>query len=424
MRSTRKKKNDAPLIALLIALSSLLMFGIVFFVFNYLNDDAANTEQPDNQAKTIEQAENDDEVEKSEGSESDTKEQTTKIRISAAGDIMFHQTQLTSGYDEATKTYDFKPVFEDVKPILSEANLAIANLETTLGGPEKGYSGYPLFNSPDEVIDALKYAGIDIVATANNHSLDTGSDGLKRTVQKLNENGIDTVGTYAEKPDSRILLKDIEGIKIAILAYTESTNGLGSNYPADQLNNMLNLMTKENILRDIEEAKHLEADFIIAFMHWGTEYMEEPNEKQVEYAKTMAEAGVDLILGSHPHVIQKAEIIETGASETFVIYSMGNFISNQRKETLGPDKELTEDGIIVQIDIEKNHLTNETKIANVEYVPTWVYRELKSGSSNKYTYRILPIADSLLREEISNEYKQRMERSYEATMAKMIERPF
>lgn len=424
MRSTRKKKNDAPLIALLIALSSLLMFGIVFFVFHYLNDDAANTEQPDNQAKTIEQAENDDEVEKSEGSESDTKEQTTKIRISAAGDIMFHQTQLTSGYDEATKTYDFKPVFEDVKPILSEANLAIANLETTLGGPEKGYSGYPLFNSPDEVIDALKYAGIDIVATANNHSLDTGSDGLKRTVQKLNENGIDTVGTYAEKPDSRILLKDIEGIKIAILAYTESTNGLGSNYPADQLNNMLNLMTKENILRDIEEAKHLEADFIIAFMHWGTEYMEEPNEKQVEYAKTMAEAGVDLILGSHPHVIQKAEIIETGASETFVIYSMGNFISNQRKETLGPDKELTEDGIIVQIDIEKNHLTNETKIANVEYVPTWVYRELKSGSSNKYTYRILPIADSLLREEISNEYKQRMERSYEATMAKMIERPF
>lgn len=424
MRSTRKTKNDAPLIALLIALSSLLMFGIVFFVFNYLNDDAANTEQPDNQAKTIEQAENDDEVEKSEGSESDTKEQTTKIRISAAGDIMFHQTQLTSGYDEATKTYDFKPVFEDVKPILSTSNLAIANLETTLGGPEKGYSGYPLFNSPDEVIDALKYAGIDIVATANNHSLDTGSDGLKRTVQKLNENGIDTVGTYAEKPDSRILLKDIEGIKIAILAYTESTNGLGSNYPADQLNNMLNLMTKENILRDIEEAKHLEADFIIAFMHWGTEYMEEPNEKQVEYAKTMAEAGVDLILGSHPHVVQKAEIIETGLSETFVIYSMGNFISNQRKETLGPDKELTEDGIIVHIDIEKNHLTNETKIANVEYVPTWVYRELKSGSSNKYTYRILPIADSLLREEISNEYKQRMERSYEATMAKMIERPF
>lgn len=150
MRSTRKTKNDAPLTALLIALSTLLMFGIVFFVFNYLNDDAANTEQPDNQAKTIEQAENDDEVEKSEGSESDTKEQTTKIRISAAGDIMFHQTQLTSGYDEATKTYDFKPVFEDVKPILSEANLAIANLETTLGGPEKGYSGF-LYIFPSKI---------------------------------------------------------------------------------------------------------------------------------------------------------------------------------------------------------------------------------------------------------------------------------
>ena len=156
---------------------------------------------------------------------------------------------------------------------------------------------------------------------------------------------------------------------------------------------------------------------------WGDEYMVEPNEKQVMFAQMMAEEGVDLILGSHPHVIQKSEVIETEEQKTFVVYSMGNFISNQRKETLGNHLEHTEDGIIVNIDIEKNHQTNETVIKDVEYVPTWVYREKLEGSS-KYTYRILPIEQFLLSNEISDSYKSRMQRSYDATSSKMLPTPF
>src|SRR5699024_8132411 len=131
-----------------------------------------------------------------------------------------------------------KPVLEDVKPILSAADLTLANFETTTAGPSHGYRGYPMFNSPDEVIDAIKYAGIDVLTTANNHSLDTGSEGLKRTVKTLREKGLDTVGTHAEEPDSRVLIKEVEGIKFAILSYTESTNGLGEQYPKEELDAM------------------------------------------------------------------------------------------------------------------------------------------------------------------------------------------
>lgn len=343
------------------------------------------------------------------------------INLSAVGDIMFHDAQLESAYDEENDTYHFIPVFEEVKPILSNADITIGNLETTLAGPERGFSGYPLFNSPDETIDAIKNAGFDILTTANNHSLDTGIDGLQRTIKVLREKGIDFVGTADNEDQSRVLIKDVDGIKLAFLAYTESTNGLGDQYSNDQLHRMLNVMEKENIMQDIEEAKSLDADLIITYMHWGTEYMEEPNEKQIEYAHMLAEAGVDIILGSHPHVIQPSEVIETDDHETFVVYSMGNFISNQRQETVGNNR--TEDGIIINFDITKNKQTNETFIENVEYVPTWVYKHNENGQS-KYTYRILPIEQSLSNAEISDAFKSRMENSLKTTNAKMDHTPF
>lgn len=380
-------------------------------------DDPPTQTEPDNNDIS-----NSDTNSEAPAPEPEREETFTDIRIAATGDIMFHTSQIESAYNAENDLYNFNPVFEDVKPILGAADLTLANFETTTAGPDRGYTGYPMFNSPDEVIDAIAYAGIDVVTTANNHSLDTGREGLKRTVQTLREKGLDTVGTYDQNPDSRVLIKDVKGIKIAILSYTESTNGLGDQYLADELDAMLNLMTKENIIRDIQEAKDLDADFIITFMHWGIEYMEEPNDTQVEFAQMMAEEGVDLILGSHPHVIQKSDVIETNEKETFVIYSMGNFVSNQRKETLGESHELTEDGIIINFDIRKDEQTNKTTIENVEYVPTWVYRHKEEGRST-YTYRILPIENFLISDEISEVYKGRMERSLDATVSKMYQSP-
>lgn len=437
MRRTRKDKNTKrSLIYILPVLIIGLLMGTGFFINEYAQKSQETngsksepTNQSDNTADSevnepdsSPEADNESKAEPEKESESEDKPDSfTDIRIAASGDIMFHDTQLESAYDAQNKTYDFKSVFEDVKPIFSAADLALANLETTTAGSTKPYTGYPVFNSPDETIDAIKYAGIDVLTTANNHSLDTGREGLKRTVEVIRDKGLSSVGSYDTKPDSRVLMKDVKGIKIAILSYTESTNGLGSKYPHDELNAMLNLMDEDIIVEDIQEAKEMGADLIITFMHWGEEYKVNPNAKQVEFAHMMAEEGADIVLGSHPHVIQKSEVLEVNDHKTFVIYSMGNFVSNQRRETL--DNELTEAGIIVNFDVRQNDHTKETTIENVEYMPTWVYRNKEEGEST-YTYRILPIKDFTDSTDISEIFKNRMKESLETTVSKMEESPF
>ena len=342
----------------------------------------------------------------------------TKIRISAVGDIMVHETQIKSAYDKNTGKYNFKSVFEDIRPFIIKSDLAIANLETTLAGHLFPYSGYPMFNAPDSIVDALAYAGFNIIITANNHSFDTRGEGLKRTVQIVREKGLNPIGTYDARPTSRVVIKDVKGIKIAILAYTEHTNGLGSQYNIDEYHGMINIINKENIISHIQEAKELEADLIIAYMHWGFEYLKEPNDFQTSYAQLMLNEGVNIILGSHPHIIQRAEFDEVDGTKAFVVYSLGNFISNQRKETLGSGYEPTEDGVIINIDIVKNEETGETYIEGVEYIPTWVYRNKYEGQS-QYTYRIIPIKENLEDSNFSEEIIQRMKNSYDETVKRL-----
>ncbi|WP_019153882.1 CapA family protein [Robertmurraya massiliosenegalensis] len=415
MRASRSKGTNRMKSLIYFVIGIGLIGGVSFMLLGLAQAKAEN--KPES-AKV-------DEPNETNTSESEIIEENpyTEIQIAAAGDIMFHDTQLKSGYDEGSNSYDFKSVFEDVKNIISTADLAIANFETTTAGDAQPYTGYPVFNSPDEVIDAIQHAGFDVLTTANNHSLDTGSKGLKRTVEVINTKGLETVGTYSKKPESRILIKEVKGIKIAILSYTEMINSVGTQYAPDELNDMINMMDKDKVIQDIQEAKDSGADLIMAFMHWGNEYEENPSEKQIEYAELMAQEGVNIILGSHPHVIQKSEYIEVGEQKSFVIYSMGNFISNQRMETLSSKNELTEDGVIVKFDIRKNNETNETTIEQVNYVPTWVYRNMEEGQS-KFTYRILPIENFLNSSEIIDEFKPRMQRSMDETVAKMEGTPF
>lgn len=433
MKSPRKGITSRKIITLLLLMFTLLLVGCA----DILTEDTDSNRQEQhkekpksesnqtNQDQNVE-ANNNLTNEKNENKpkvESETEpENVTDIRIAAAGDIMFHDDQLDSGYNTESNTYDFKSFFEDVKPLIESADLSLANFESTLGGSKKGFRGYPIFNSPDETIDAIKYAGFDVLTTANNHSLDTGSEGLKRTVKIIREKGLSSVGSYDIKPESRVLMREVKGIKVAILSYTESTNGLGDDFSDEDLNAMLNLMDKDIIQGDVQEAKELEADLIITFMHWGQEYMEEPNDQQIEFAEMMAKEGVDIVLGSHPHVIQKTDFIEVDNHRAFVIYSMGNFVSNQRKETLGDGKENTEDGIIVNIDVRKNNETGETTIQNVEYIPTWVYRD-QEDSQSIYTYRILPIEQFLNSSDISEEFQDRMNDSFENTISKMVDFP-
>lgn len=346
------------------------------------------------------------------------------VNIKATGDIMFHPSQLDGAYDTATKTYDFKNSFKAVKDILQAADLAIANFEgTTAGNSVYAYQGYPLFNAPDEVLDAIKDAGFDIMSTANNHSLDTRKAGVIRTVQEINARGMDTIGTFTEKPETRVLIKDVKGIKIAFLSYTEMVNGLESTMSPSDLDSMVNIINETKILEDIAYAKKENADITIAYLHWGDEYARVQAQRQEVLAEMMFTEGVDIILGSHPHVIQPAQKFEFEGKTKFVAYSMGNFLSNQRVETLVPYgmteaiSKYTEDGVIVDINIEKNGESGEVTLKDIRYIPLWVYKGTTEDGGTEHV--VYPIMEYIESNELNEKAKSRMQRSLSDTSKQM-----
>lgn len=345
-----------------------------------------------------------------------------EINIKATGDIMFHPSQIDGAYDSKTGTYDFHNSFKAVKNIFKYADLAIANFEgTTAGNSVYAYQGYPLFNAPDEVLDAIKEAGFDVLSTANNHSLDTRKAGVIRTIEQINLRGMDTVGTYKEKPDTRVLIKDVKGVKIAILSYTDMVNGLESVLSPQDLDAMINIIDENKMKEDIAYAKEQKADVIIAYLHWGNEYARVQSQRQEILADMLLNEGIDIILGSHPHVIQPAKYYEIDGKTKYVAYSMGNFLSNQRVETLVPygiSEEIskyTEDGVIVDIEIVKNGETGEVTIKNIRYIPLWVYKG--STADGGVEHIVYPIMEYIESRDVSDNSKIRMQRSFNDTTA-------
>lgn len=347
------------------------------------------------------------------------------VTISAIGDIMAHDDQLKAQFDKDTNTYSFDNNFRYVKPYIANSDLAIGNLETTLAGPKAKYSSFPKFNSPDELADAIKNSGVDIVSTINNHTYDRGSDGVYRTIDVLNSKDIEHVGTQKNDEDENFLIKDIDGVKLGITAYsygqvygsTTALNGLNIDY--NDLNN-LNIFNSSyvdiafNEIKDtLDVMNNKETDLQAVILHWGDEYTRQPNKFQKELAKKLCDYGVDIIIGSHPHMVQPIEMIKSDENdnETLVIYSLGNFLSNQRNEIL--NKKYTEDGVIVNIDINKNLNTGETKISNVEYIPTWVNKY--NNKNGKLTYEIIPLINEKQLSKIDNLPLDKAKKSYDNT---------
>lgn len=347
------------------------------------------------------------------------------VTISAIGDIMAHDDQLKAQFDKNTNTYSFDNNFKYVKPYISKSDLAIGNLETTLAGPKAKYSSFPKFNSPDELADAIKNSGIDIVSTINNHTYDRGSDGVYRTLDVLNSKDIEHVGTQKNDEDENFLIKDVDGVKLGVTAFsygqvygsTTALNGLPVNY--NDLNN-LNIFNSSyvdiafNEIKDtLDVMNNKETDLQAVILHWGDEYTRQPNKFQKELAKKLCDYGVDIIIGSHPHMVQPIEMINSDENdnETLVIYSLGNFLSNQRNEIL--NKKYTEDGVIVNIDIDKNLNTGETTISNVEYIPTWVNKY--NNKNGKLTYEIIPLINEKQLSKIDNLSLDKAKKSYDNT---------
>lgn len=290
-----------------------------------------------------------------------------KISLLFMGDIMGHDEQIWSAENRETHTYNYDDVFQHVRDEISEADLAIVNFEVTLGGPP--YKGYPAFSSPAALAIACKNAGIDIFAVANNHSADRGNKGILNTIYRLDSLGIPHTGTFTD-PAARDTLYPMiiekNGFSLALLNYTYATNGINIPPPV-----IVNMLDKSIVSADIEKAKSKNPDAIILFLHWGTEYDTIPSKTQTDLADYFFSRGIDLIIGSHPHVIQKMEWTKssTDRKDRIVVYSMGNYVSNQRKTR-------TDGGTMVRIELAKK--ADSLYVSDAGYYLTWVYTPIEN----------------------------------------------
>lgn len=299
----------------------------------------------------------------------------TKIEIAAVGDILMWQDQIQSAKVIGEMRYDFTSMFEQVSPYFHQADLVIGNLETTLSGREKHYqqrnkrTGYPMFNCPDELAHDLYKVGFDVVTTANNHCMDRGITGLKHTITILNQEGLSHTGTFATKNDAwQPLIRNVKGIRVGILAYTYGTNFLPVPQDYDYA---VSLIREAIMVRDVKRLKPL-VDIILIAMHFGYEFHRKPSKRQERLARMLFQAGADVVLGAHPHVLQPLETMlmkdDFGEKKMrYVIYSLGNFISTRMM-----NNPLTEQSIILRI-----YATKDEKSAYVHHVsalPTFVKR--------------------------------------------------
>lgn len=307
--------------------------------------------------------------------------------MTAIGDTLCHNTQYWDAYNSSTKQYDFSYVYDDIKDYTSSADITIGSLETTFAGEDRGYSNYPVFNSPDGLATGLKDIGVDVISLAGNHALDYGYSGICRTIDVLDNVGISHLGTYKSAEDQdKILIKDVKGVKIAFINYTYGTNGIP--VPSDKPY-CLNLIDKDLIYKQIKQAKEQNVDMIVACMHWGTEYKTSANDEQKELADFLFKSGVDIILGNHPHVLEPMEkktiTLDDGSTkDVFVVYALGNFTADQRAE-------ITRDSAILNLDITKDS-DGKILINKVSYVPIYMY---KNSAAKVHKFKILDIEKSI-----------------------------
>ncbi len=306
-----------------------------------------------------------------------------RITVAAAGDFLMHMPIVQCA--DTGAGYEFNPIFAPVQAYLETANFTVVNLETRLAGADYGYSGYPRFNTPAELARDMGEMGVDLVATANNHSMDMGAGGVFRTLDNLDAAGMPHMGS-ARSPEERmaIPLFDVGGVSIAFLNATSSLNGIPL---PDGQPFAVTMIDSKFLLAQAAEARAQGAELVIAVLHWGEEYSRQSSEAQREVAHRLLNGGIDVIIGSHPHVVQPIQrlTVERGGRPftTYVAYSLGNFVSNQRDR-------YRDSGIVLFVDIEKNQ--EGVSVTGVRFLPVWVQKTPVNGTAQ---YRVLPVHPTL-----------------------------
>ena len=315
-----------------------------------------------------------DDLDDSNSKKTNKKDADTSFVLSGLGDILCSKSQSDDAFNKDSNSYDFSYLFENVKYYTQTSDLVIGNLETTFAGGDNGFSNYI---SPDELAYNLKSIGVNVLTTANDHSLNSGFNGLTRTIDVLNKADISHVGTYKSQEErDGVLFKYVKGLKIAILNYTYNDGSL--NVPNDK-SFCVNVIDKDLISSDISRAKEQNADVIVACMHWGNSFEASPNDDQKNIADFLLHEGVDVIFGNNPNVLQPMEkrsvILDDGSQKDgFVAYSLGNFIGNQEKNA-------SKCSVILNVKLSK-HVDGGLTIDGADYVPIYMFKNSSGSNSN------------------------------------------
>ena len=380
-----KGKKTTVALAFLI----VILLGVIGFKYSQMSGQSPiqalhKNSQVKNaaQSKSKSKEEADDNSEKPKENKNLEKKEIT---ITCWGDYMNHITQIRQA--KATN-YDFTDSFAAIKDIVGKSDLSVVNLETTIAKDTSDMSGYPEFATHENVIKALKDTGFDVVSTANNHAYDRRLKGIDRTIDAIEKYGLKRTGTFKQDESTNPLIVDVKGIKVGFFSYSEMLNGYEKLMFNSGRDTAVNLIDMDKIKKDVDYLKKNHADVIMCYMHWGEEYSDYPNSYQKNTFKKLADMGVDLVIGSHPHTIQKSEVIENNGKKSYCVYSLGNLVSDQR-ESYGQSYGV-EIGVYSDIKIEK--IGDKTTVKSFENKPYYVDKYTDSVTTR---YVVVPVKQVL-----------------------------
>ena len=380
-----KGKKTTVALAFLI----VILVGVIGFRYSEISGKSPiQASQKSSQVKNVTKSKSQSKEKADENSEKPKENKNlkkTEITITCWGDYMNHITQIRQA--KATN-YDFSDSFEVIKDIVGKSDLSIVNLETTIAKNESDMSGYPEFATHENVIKALKDTGFDVVSTANNHSYDRRLKGIDHTIDIIEKYGLKRTGTFKENESTNPLIIDVKGIKVGFFSYTQMLNGFENSMLNSGRDTAVNLINMEQIQKDVDYLKQNHADVIMCYMHWGEEYSDYPNSYQKNTFKKLSDMGVDLVIGSHPHTIQKADVIEKDGKKSYCVYSMGNLVSDQR-ESYGQYYGV-EIGVYSDIKIEK--IGDKTTVKSFENKPYYLDKYTDSVTTR---YVVVPVKQVL-----------------------------
>lgn len=363
MSSRHKKRKLKKLPKFLLTILVVLLAGVGIFLFVNRDKTEVKKEPKKTEKKEVKKA------------------MDYEAKVFMVGDALIHWGVYNDAH-QADGSYDFKPQLEYIKPISSKYDIAYYNQETVLGGTELGVSSYPRFNTPQEEGDAFIDAGFNMVSLATNHTMDKGETGVLNSVQYWkNHPEVAVSGQWSseeERQQSVSKVYEVNNIKYAFISYTIWTNGLETPVGKEYLNNVY---SPEKAKADIESVRD-KVDFVIVAMHWGTEYSLRTDAKQDEIAAYLSDLGVDLIIGAHPHVVQTVEYINN--NKTFVVYSLGNFISDQLKVE-------NYVGLAMEVTLKK-HVDVDDSVTNsvVEPKAELIYTVTNQSRGYSTNFRVIP----------------------------------